>query len=68
MKIKNIISAAIVLLSVTSCSDYLDVKPSDRISETVNFSSLAGFRQALNGIYVELNSNQLYGRSLSCEY
>ena len=68
MKIKNIISAAIALLSVTSCSDYLDLKPSDRISETVNFSSLAGFRQALNGIYVELNSNQLYGRSLSCEF
>ncbi|MDE5693327.1 MAG: RagB/SusD family nutrient uptake outer membrane protein [Duncaniella sp.] len=68
MKIKTIISAVIALLSVTSCSDYLDVKPSDRISEQVNFSSLAGFRQALNGIYVELNSDQLYGRTLSCEF
>lgn len=68
MKIKTIISAALALLSVTSCSDYLDVKPSDRISEEINFSSVAGFRQALNGIYVELNTDQLYGRTLSCEF
>lgn len=69
MKIKTIISAAIALLSVTTaCSDYLDVKPSDRISEEVNFSTLPGFKQALNGIYVELNSDQLYGRTLSCEF
>ena len=69
MKIKTIISAALALLSVTTaCSDYLDVTPSDRISEEVNFSSLAGFKQALNGIYVELNSDQLYGRTLSCEF
>lgn len=68
MKLKTIISAAVALLSVTACSDYLDVKPSDRISEEINFSSLAGFKQALNGIYVELNTDQLYGRSLSCEF
>ncbi len=61
----------IILLLVTvcsSCSDWLDVKPSDRISEDNNFSNLAGFKKALNGIYVELNSTGLYGRTLSCEF
>lgn len=68
MKIKSIISAAVIALACTSCSDWLDVKPSDRISEEGNFSTVPGFCQALNGIYVELNSSQLYGRTLSCEF
>lgn len=55
-------------MTLASCSKWLDVKPSDRISENVNFSTLPGFKQALNGIYVELNTDQLYGRSLSCEF
>ena len=64
MKIKSIIFTAVLALASTSCSDWLDVKPSDRISEEGNFSSVPGFCQALNGIYVELNTNQLYGRTL----
>ena len=48
------------------CSDWLDVKPSDRVSESTAFSTVAGFRQALNGIYVELNSDALYGDALTC--
>ena len=68
MKIKSIILATVIALSNTSCSDWLNVKPSDRISEDVNFSSSAGFKQALNGIYVELNQPTLYGQSLTCEF
>lgn len=67
MKLSHILISALAAVSMTSCSEWLDVKPSDRISEEVNFSSLAGFKQALNGIYVELNRNELYGRTLSCE-
>ena len=48
------------------CSDWLDVKPSDRVAESTAFSTVAGFRQALNGIYVELNSDALYGDALTC--
>ena len=55
-------------MSFFSCSDWLDVKPSDRISEENAFSSIAGFKQALNGIYVELNKSDLYGSALSCEF
>lgn len=68
MKIKTIILSAVIGLTSVACSDWLDVKPSDRISEEVNFSTPAGFRQALNGVYVELNADALYGRSLSCEF
>ena len=36
-----------------SCSNWLDVKPSDRISEDNNFSSLVGFKKTLNGVSCE---------------
>lgn len=53
---------------VTACSDWLDVKPSDRISEETAFSTIAGFKEALNGVYIELNQNNLYGRALTSEF
>ncbi len=63
------ISVILLLVGINcSCSGWLDVKPSDRISEETAFSTVAGFEEALNGIYVELNSDALYGRSLSCEF
>lgn len=68
MKLSHIFISVLAAVSMTSCSEWLDVKPSDRISEEVNFSTLPGFKQALNGIYIELNANELYGRSLSCEF
>ena len=68
MKIK--LSYILVMLGAlcASCSDFLDVQPSDRISEGQNFSTVAGFKQALNGIYIDLNASELYGRTLSCEF
>ena len=51
-----------------SCSNWLDIKPSDRISEENNFSDLVGFKKALNGVYIELNNPDLYGKNLSCEF
>ena len=39
-----------------SRSNWLDVKPSDRISEDNNFSSLVGFKKTLNGVYRAIKS------------
>ncbi len=67
---KTKISYILIALGIlcTSCSDFLNVQPSDRISEETNFTNIAGFKQAINGIYVELNSSDLYGRALTCEF
>jgi len=53
---------------IQGCSDWLNVKPSDRVSEENAFSTISGFKQALNGIYVELNQSDLYGRALTAEF
>lgn len=66
---KILIYLSILLTGIGwGCSDWLDVKPSDRISEDNAFSSIAGFKNALNGIYVELNKDNLYGRRLTVDF
>lgn len=67
MKLKYLLILPLLTLMSTSCTEWLNVQPSDRISEEQNFTSLPGFKQALNGLYIELNSSELYGRNLSYE-
>ena len=61
------ILSSVIALSIIGCSDYLDVRPYDRISEDDLFSSETGFQRLLNGIYIDLNSDELYGRTLTVE-
>ena len=53
------------LLFQASCSSFLDVKPQDNILEDEVFSSVNGFNIALNGIYSEMNSSDVYGSNLT---
>jgi len=53
------------VLSLSSCKKYLDVKPQDRFTEDMVFSDLAGASRALNGVYINLSSNALYGKNLT---
>ena len=57
----------VCIVACWGCSDWLNVQPSDRIAEQTAFSSVAGFKQALNGVYVDLNNSDLYGQALTCE-
>ena len=58
---------AVVLFTLTSCDAWLNVKPYDKMSEEELLSTEAGFIKQLNGIYIELNSDMLYGAALSVE-
>ena len=49
----------------TSCSDWLNVYPSDEIKEEYLFSTGDGFRTALNGIYRKMSTFNLYGSNLT---
>lgn len=61
-----------ILLTATllfqGCNSWLEVKPSDRVSEDENFRSPQGFKMALNGIYIEMATNNLYGKNLSYDF
>lgn len=60
--------STLFILFCIACSDWLDVQPSDRVSEENAFSTTSGFKRALNGVYVELNRPALYGQALTCEF
>lgn len=59
MKKFNIIKTAAVSMacavSLTSCSDWLDVKMEDQVMENVLYSNYEGFLTALNGVYLSMN-------------
>lgn len=52
---------------MVSCDSWLEVKPYDKISEGEFQKSEEGYQKMLNGIYIDLNSDALYGQSLSVE-
>lgn len=59
--------ALALLLTLSACDAWLDVKPYDKISQDELLSTEDGYMKLLNGIYVELNSDMLYGGALSVE-
>lgn len=61
----NILSLMLAVVSFSSCSDWLDVNPSDEIKEEFLFKSGDGFQTALNGIYRQMASFSLYGSNLT---
>ncbi len=65
MKNKILILLCCILLS--NCDKWLDIKPYDQISEEELLKTEEGFQKLLNGIYIELNREELYGQSLSVE-
>ena len=50
-----------------ACDSWLDVKPYDQIAEEDLLNSEAGFQKLLNGVYIELNDENLYGSTLMVE-
>lgn len=66
MKITNYI-AAVLCVFFASCDNWLEVTPYDQIAEDELLESEEGYQKMLNGIYIELNSEALYGKSLSVE-
>ncbi|MBC9911648.1 RagB/SusD family nutrient uptake outer membrane protein [Chitinophaga varians] len=54
-----------VSLALASCNKYLDLKPEDKFTEDDLYSTEAGFNNALNGIYLALADNNLYGANLT---
>lgn len=55
--------ASLVLLS--GCNKWLDVQPTDQISDKNLFADATGFRNALNGVYQQASTQNLYGKQFS---
>lgn len=67
MYIKKVYLLSIVaLLTILSaCSKWVDIQPSDRLSETQLFENQKGYLKALNGIYMGMADPVSYGEFLT---
>jgi hypothetical protein len=64
----TIVAAAVLATSVftlSSCSEWLDVKPLNEEREKDLFTSYQGFKDALSGCYSDLAGANLYGQRLT---
>ena len=65
---KKLINKSIILsliLALTACNDWLNVSPKTDMKAEDLFSTEAGFRDALIGVYALMATNNLYGKKLS---
>lgn len=67
-EIIKLIVIGFMALAFGSCKDYLDVRPKTSLSEKDFFTSEQGFLQALNGVYSQMASRNLYTDKLSMGY
>ena len=52
-------------VALTSCEDFLNVKPQTQVPTEDFFNNEAGYEDALIGCYVKMTSSNLYGRFLT---
>ena len=57
--------AVIIAVISTGCKKWLDTEAPLRVDENTVYSNEQGFRDALNGVYLQMGSKSLYGRDLT---
>lgn len=65
MKKHILFIAALVVMSLSSCSDWLDVRGENIEKEEDQFSSYKGFVSALTGLYMTMGNNSIYGEQMT---
>jgi len=58
----------LMMITLSSCSKWLEIQPEDRFTEAQVFSTPQGFEDALNGIYLSIGGNSLYGENLTLSF
>ena len=64
MKKHIIFIATLLAMTLSSCSDWLDVRGENIEKEENQFSSYKGFVSALTGLYMTMGNNSIYGEPL----
>jgi len=64
-KLFNLIILTIILLSSTSCDDWLTVLPETKVHSDKLLSDQKGYQDAVIGLYLKLGSKELYGQELT---
>lgn len=65
LRYSNICAVVLVTLLFSSCDSWLDVRPKSEVKADNLYSTEAGFRQALFGIYGSMSNPSVYGGNLT---
>lgn len=65
MKIYNLIVGCAVLVALSSCNNWLDITPEDMVTEDELYKDGQGFRNALNGVYKQMTTSDMYGCNMT---
>ena len=57
--------AAVIMLSLAGCKKWLDTDAPLQVDQNTVYSNEQGFRDVLNGVYLQMGSRSLYGRDLT---
>ena len=57
--------ATMLMTALTGCKKWLDVDAPLQVDQNSVFSNEQGFREALNGVYLQMGSKSLYGRDMT---
>ena len=63
MKIKNILLYVFLIITCSSCEDFLEEEPRDIIAPENFFTSDADAQQAITGVYSVIKNNSIYGQA-----
>lgn len=55
----------LIVIAVSSCSDWLDVQPKTQITDESLFKNKQGFEQAIYGAYTAISSESAYGKQMT---
>jgi len=59
------LAAALILLSLSGCKKWLDTEAPLQVDENTVFSNEQGFKEALNGVYLQMGGKSVYGRDMT---
>jgi len=65
MKSLSIITITLLVTTLTACNKWLDVQPKTTMKADVLFTTQAGFRDAITGIYSNMTTASSYGTELT---
>ena len=57
----------LLLCAAASCTKWLDVQPEDKFTENQIYATSAGIAEVLNGLYLKMGTNALYGQNLTLD-
>src|SRR6186997_1743383 len=59
------LAVALIVVSLTGCKKWLDTDPPLQVDENTVLSNEQGFKDALNGVYLQTGGKSVYGRDMT---